>query len=161
MVVVRHLYYRILIFWGWRQLVSEWVCDWVSQSVSKWVRERVTYGDATSYFAWRLFSGQLERFRDLGSTFFFSSDTVSSFTWFEQWSLLLSSLAPTPLFSHDKSKKNKYLSSRRLYKLLAKISGHAVHSVQEKLCLWSENFQNFATSTSAWLLLFVKKMFSQ
>ena len=39
-------------------------------------------------------------------------------------------LAP-PLFSLDKSPKNKYLSSRRLYKLQAKISGNTLYTLHK------------------------------
>ena len=56
------------------------------------------------------------------------ADTVSSLARFEPCSLLLSSLVP-PLFSlSTKSPKIKYLSSRRLCKLKAKISEHAVNT---------------------------------
>ena len=44
-----------------------------------------------------------------GSTFFFSSDAVSSLARFEPCSLLLSSLAPS-LLSLGQSPKNKYLA---------------------------------------------------
>ena len=43
-------------------------------------------------------------------------------------SLLLSSPAPRSLSLYQ-SQKNKYLTSRRLYKVQAKISGHAVHII--------------------------------
>ena len=40
---------------------------------------------------------------------------------------VLSSLVPSLFSSLDQSPKNKYISSRRPYKLQAKSSGHAVH----------------------------------
>ena len=72
---------------------------------------------------------------DSQQVFFCSNDAVSSLSRLEQpYSLLLSSLTPLPaLFSLDESSKYKYLSSRRLYKVQAKISGHAIHDKTE---LW-------------------------
>ena len=59
-----------------------------------------------------------------GQQVFFSSDTVSSLARLEPYSLLLPH-SPPPLFSLKQSPKIHYLSIRRLYKLQAKISGHA------------------------------------
>ena len=64
--------------------------------------------------------------REVEGQQFYSSDSVSRLARFAPCSLLLSSFAPA---LHSRS-KIKYLSSRRLYKLQVKISGHAVHDYQ-------------------------------
>ena len=72
-----------------------------------------------------------------GQQFFLTSDAVSGLARFEPCSLLLISLTP-PLFALDHSTINKHLSSRRLYKLQAKISGHAVQQstrTEDLLCV--------------------------
>ena len=65
--------------------------------------------------------------RDVKGQHLFSFEAVSGLARFEPCSALLSSLVQPPALLSRPESKNKYLSSR-LYKLQAKISGHAVAS---------------------------------